>query len=638
MTRFLAKEIEDYKNKNRLPFHMPGNKRRKKEFENDFTEIDSLDNLLNAKGVLKNEIERLLKLYGAKDGFLLTNGSSSGMLTAICGSLQKNEEVLVASNSHISTFNAIFLGELKPTYITPEVSGYFSYKISAESIKKCLDENEKIKAVILTSPTYEGFYLNILEIARVTKEKNVLLIVDAAHAAHFPFSDFFPEFPREADIVVTSFHKTLPTLTPSAGLFVYKENVNVKRLKHYFHIFQTTSPPYPLMKSVSECFSMIEEDKSLFKNYEESLLSLREMCKSLRNIKLIDTHDKSKLLFLVADGKRLKEELAKNGIEIEMNTAKSILLMTSCFDDFSWYVTLFKILKKLDATFFPVEKNESKSESKTFSFEMPQDIYNAKMGELKDAIGKISAKNVCIYPPGVPTLFIGEKITEEKIKKIKESMQRGDDIIGLEEEKIAYIEDKATIYFLMGRSASGKNHIQEALLLDESLLLEQVVLYTTRPRRKEEEDGKDYHFVDLEKIKEYRKENKIIEERIYHTKGGDWIYATVKDETFEKNKNLLVIGTLESYEKYCKYFGNERVVPIYISVDEKILLERAIKREEKEENPNFKEVKRRFYADGKDFLKENLEKLGIKNCFENNGKIEDCIDKIKSFLVEFYKK
>ena len=190
------------------------------------------------------------------------------------------------------------------------------------------------------------------------------------------------------------------------------------------------------------------------------------------------------------------------------------------------------------------------------------------------------------------------------------------------------------IYFLMGKSASGKNHIADALLADEDLGLKPVILYTTRPMRIGEEDGVDYHFVDDSQEKSFMDSGKIIEERIYHTVKGDWKYFTADDGIFDnlEEENFLAIGTPDAYEKYRDYFGEDKLWPIYVEVNNGNLLARAVKREGKQENPNFEEVYRRFQADRADFAEERMMKINNLHRFSNDGSLEDCIDSIKSAM------
>ena len=194
------------------------------------------------------------------------------------------------------------------------------------------------------------------------------------------------------------------------------------------------------------------------------------------------------------------------------------------------------------------------------------------------------------------------------------------------------------IFYLMGKSASGKDHIYEYLERQEELELHPLILYTTRPIRKGEQDGSAYFFTDETKLEELRREHKIIEERMYRTMHGPWYYFTADDGQISLEKNdYLGIGTLESYEKLKAYYGEEHMCPLYVEVEDGIRLERALKRERKQEQPKYAEMCRRFLADCEDFSEEKIEKAGIRRRFYNNGTLEECISEIQNFVEQVKK-
>lgn len=187
------------------------------------------------------------------------------------------------------------------------------------------------------------------------------------------------------------------------------------------------------------------------------------------------------------------------------------------------------------------------------------------------------------------------------------------------------------LYCLMGKSASGKDSIYRKLreLLPE---LRGYVLYTTRPKRIGETDGVDYHFIDPSTLSEFRENGKLIEQRTYKTVYGDWSYATIDDGQIALEKgDYLVPGTLESYLKLRAYFGLERVIPIYIELDDGERLLRAVRREMSETEPKYKELCRRFIADSEDFSEEHLAEAGITRRFVNDD-IDRCVSEIRAFI------
>lgn len=183
------------------------------------------------------------------------------------------------------------------------------------------------------------------------------------------------------------------------------------------------------------------------------------------------------------------------------------------------------------------------------------------------------------------------------------------------------------IYYMMGKSSSGKDtlfkEVKEALPE-----LKTITLYTTRPIREGEQEGVEYFFVSEDTLNTYEKQGKIIEFRAYDTVHGVWKYATIDDGQVDlENADYLVIGTLESYDKIRRYYGADRLVPIYIEVEDGERLMRALKREQEQEAPKYAELCRRFLADTKDFSEENLENLGIQKRFKNDDRTR-CLEEI----------
>lgn len=184
----------------------------------------------------------------------------------------------------------------------------------------------------------------------------------------------------------------------------------------------------------------------------------------------------------------------------------------------------------------------------------------------------------------------------------------------------------------MGKSASGKDKIYGRLAENQELGLKKLILYTTRPIREEEENGRQYYFVDEKKLKEFRKSGNLIEARTYTTVHGLWTYFTADDGQINlKEGHYLGIGTLESYKKMKKYYGEEALCPIYIEVEDGARLERALKRERKQGKPKYAEMCRRFLADQEDFSEENIKAAGIGRRFQNI-ELDLCIEEIVNYI------
>lgn len=189
------------------------------------------------------------------------------------------------------------------------------------------------------------------------------------------------------------------------------------------------------------------------------------------------------------------------------------------------------------------------------------------------------------------------------------------------------------IFYIMGKSASGKDKLYGLLMNKAELNLKRWVLYTTRPIRLGEKNGREYYFTSHEILEKMRKEGRVIEERTYDTVAGPWTYFTAADDTRDlENHDYLGIGTLESFVKMKNYFGERQVVPLYIDTDDGIRLQRAIKREAKQEKPNYQEVCRRFLADSEDFSEEHIRAAGIHRIFDNSGELEACLAELEEYI------
>ena len=189
------------------------------------------------------------------------------------------------------------------------------------------------------------------------------------------------------------------------------------------------------------------------------------------------------------------------------------------------------------------------------------------------------------------------------------------------------------LFYICGPSSSGKDTVYSVLIRQKKAALTPVVLYTTRPRRQGETEGIEYHFVDDAAIGDFEKSGQIIEKRVYHTVHGDWTYATVIDTVMETDeRDYLGIGTLESFVKIRDHFGEAKVWPILLHVDEGERLQRALDREKAQAEPKYAEMCRRFLADAEDFSDENIRIAGITKVFENT-ELDTCIEEILGYIL-----
>ena len=438
MERRLYKELVNYSNLDYYPFHMPGHKRNVSDFLKDayaidITEIDGFDNLHDAKGLIKEAEERAAKLYKSEETKFLVNGSTCGILSAISAVTNKGDKIITARNCHKSVYNAIEINELKPIFIYPEIIGderIFS-GITANQIEKALLENRDAKAVIITSPTYDGIVSDIASISKLVHEFDIPLIVDEAHGALF-YIEGRSAVINKADIVINSLHKTLPALTSTALMHINGNLVNRDEIKKYLSIYQTSSPSYVLMASIDYAIDvMINDGNRLYMQNCIRIVKLKEALGKLRNLKLITKEelllngaydfDENKIIISTVNtsitGKDLNDILVKKyHIQPEMAAVTYTLFMLTVMDSEEGINRLIDALYEID---------DEVAGTKEINRELT--VNNS----LEKLIGKKSDKTVYIYPPGIPIIVTGEIVTEKIINEINESIKTGLDVKGL---------------------------------------------------------------------------------------------------------------------------------------------------------------------------------------------------------------
>jgi len=273
----LIDRLKEYGKSDFYAFHMPGHKRQEElgitlfpnPFSVDITEIDGFDNLHHPEGILKESMERAAAVYGADRTYYLVNGSTCGILAAISSAVSDGKKLLMARNSHKSAYHAAMLNRMETEYIYPEIIEESGIQggIEPGELRRILeaDKENRIGAVFLTSPTYEGIVSDIKSLAEIVHERGIPLIVDEAHGAHFAFYEGEGEnrqtgrlFPRSAlhcgaDLVIQSIHKTLPSLTQTAVLHLKEGIADRERLEFYLRIYQSSSPSYVMMASIDNC-------------------------------------------------------------------------------------------------------------------------------------------------------------------------------------------------------------------------------------------------------------------------------------------------------------------------------------------------------------------------------------------------
>lgn len=441
---------------NPLSFHVPGHKNGTVFHEEassfyqhilsiDVTEIKGMDDLHHPTGVIREAEQLTSELYGTEASHFLIGGSTVGNLAAILGSVKKGDKILIQRNSHQSVFHAVELADARPVYLNVEVDEKtgLSLGVSLQTLKQAVDKYKDAKAVVLTSPTYEGYSQDLREHVQVAQDAEMVVIVDEAHGAHLLFHD--ERWPKTAlkagaDIVIQSAHKMLPAMTMTSFLHMQGRKVDYERVRRYLKMLQSSSPSYPLMASLDLARAYLEEMLM-----EENEIDLTEKIFRLRkNIgngslwrqapQQIKSYiqDPLKLAIIPTNNYSsfaLNKELEKSHLYPELVTPTHVLLTLPLTKNKG---VLNKLEKNLiNVLYQNVETSVEVKRGNNYIFQeedtvSEQELLFSEMDSLpkkricwKKAEGEIAAETITPYPPGVPVIVKGEKITETKLKMLQ---------------------------------------------------------------------------------------------------------------------------------------------------------------------------------------------------------------------------
>ena len=472
----LINRLAAYARSDMYPFHMPGHKRRtgpEESFMNsctdsftnpfavDITEIEGFDNLHHPEGILKDSMKWAADVYGADQTYYLINGSTGGILAAVCGSVPRGGRILVSRNCHKSVYHGICLNQLKTSYVYPqEIEGLgIQGGITAEDVDRMLNRYMDTQAVLIVCPTYDGIVSDIEAIARIVHRAGLPLIVDEAHGAHFRYDAMFPVSALDlgADVVIQSVHKTLPSLTQTALLHIKCNRpdggcyADRERIDRYIHMVQSSSPSYVLMASIENSIYQMEQTDTA--PYGKQLHRLRRRLGQMRHLRLADTGligqagirdlDISKIvvstrgtcLYPAEDGltgftgAQLDDILRREyHLEMEMCGADYVTAITTVMDSGEGLERLGDALTRIDSQLTDAGyKPDGRSGNQKSVYSMRCDTAMS-MGEameekmasvgLEDSAGCISGEFVYIYPPGIPIVAPGEWISRPILEVI----------------------------------------------------------------------------------------------------------------------------------------------------------------------------------------------------------------------------
>jgi arginine decarboxylase len=475
----LYDKLKTYRDSDYYGFHMPGHKRLLGNFENpfstDITEIEGFDDLHHPQtgGVLTKAQEQAAAVYGSQETHFLVNGSTGGILSAILGCTCPGGSILVSRNCHRSVYHGIALHNLRAVYVYPQQDTklWINGSILPEDVENALENFPDIQAVLITSPTYDGICSDLEEIGRIVHRKKIPLLVDQAHGAHFPFHPYFPRdaVSQGADVVIHSVHKTLPSLTQTALLHINGSLADRERIRKYLSVFQTSSPSYVLMASLDSCMDFLEtRGKDAFERQTALLRQFHGECKKLKKLRVMDEGirdgrqvwdvDLSKLLCSVREtcwtGMQLGELLRRDyHLEMEMNTCTYSLGISSVADTKEGFHRLQTALFELDERAQEKAWEHEEEREGAIQESLPRLKAAVSIGEaefcqkewisVEEAVGRIAASFIYVYPPGIPLAAPGERITEEVGMRISLWKLYGLEVQGLEANgKIGVLKDR----------------------------------------------------------------------------------------------------------------------------------------------------------------------------------------------------
>ncbi|MDZ5474352.1 aminotransferase class I/II-fold pyridoxal phosphate-dependent enzyme [Bacillus sp. 31A1R] len=452
----------EYDRKSPVSLHVPGHKNgvvfpkeKHPYFDEilrlDATEITGLDDLHEPENIILEAEQLLADLYKVKDSFLLINGSTVGNLAMILATIKEDETVLVQRNCHKSILNGIHLAKANPVFLGPNLESDWGVAggISLETVQKALELHPNSKAIILTYPNYYGMVYELEEIIKHAHSYQIPVLVDEAHGAHFIVGTPFPKSAVQlgADVVVQSAHKTLPAMTMGSFLHVNSEIICTDAIKEYLSILQSSSPSYTIMASldISRSYLGTYTNKDLnYLMYE--VTSFREQLKSISEIKVMNFKngqgDPLKITIqstMGLSGYELQQVLEEYGIYTELADPYNVLFVLPLLKEgisFPFKEIVYKVKQAVKKTNSTKQKSSlqfyfNKSLISTLSLSLRErEKCNVEIKLLKESLGFVCAESIIPYPPGIPILLPGERISNDEIESLSTYMELGAKIQG----------------------------------------------------------------------------------------------------------------------------------------------------------------------------------------------------------------
>jgi len=455
-----------------ISFHTPGHKNGRgidnklasftgrNLFALDVTVFPEVDSLHDPTGPIKKAQALMAEAYGVEHSFFLVNGSSVGNMAMIMSACRPGESIIISRNAHKSTLGGIILSGVWPIWIQPSVDQNLDVLFDAtpEQVEKTLKQFPEAKAVFVTSPTYNGIATNLKKIAEICHARGKVLLVDEAHGAHLPFHPDFPmgAIKAGADLAVQSTHKTLSAMSQGSVLHFNSKLVEMSRVRRMISLLQTTSPSYLTMASLDLARKqMVTQGRELSERLIHNCERARAQINQLKNFSCFTRGeiqrkgfdlDVTKLTINVTRsgyaGQRISEILAREfNIQVDAADLFNLIAITGTGTTRKDLDSLVHALGDID------HRSQGEAENwvlriPSLSTELvmnPRDVfllYRSKRVPLRKAIGHISAQPLTPYPPGIPVLIPGERVTLEIVEYLEELTERAVRVSGQEAEAL----------------------------------------------------------------------------------------------------------------------------------------------------------------------------------------------------------
>lgn len=477
----ISDAMDNYARDGALAFHTPGHKqglgahpRLKKlitteGLRQEVSLMEELDDLHEPMGCIKEAEELAAELWGAKETLFMINGTTSAIQTMLMGTLQPGDKVLVPRNAHRSIIGGIILADARPVYIQPDIIANLGIPgcLSVEAVHRAVVGNPDAKALVAVYPTYYGMAGDLKAIAAVLHEHNMLLLVDEAHGAHLKFAEHIENMPRQAlalgaDVVAQSTHKVLGSLTQTSMLHIGSDRVFGEKIRAAAALLQSTSPNQLLLASLDIArLQMAMEGRERLQRAVELSQQLRQEINTIAGLYCVGKEILTTTQTMALDSTRLTVQVAGIGltgpeaeailrhkykIQCELSDNNNLVFIISMADDEAVCQRLLAALRDM------ATDNVGKT---PLTVAVPENLYRAnavvvsprkaffspkERVRLSDSVGRIAGETISFYPPGVPVLCPGERITAELLQAVRQQQSKGMRVVGPADCSLEFIE------------------------------------------------------------------------------------------------------------------------------------------------------------------------------------------------------